>query len=188
MQGRNRDDSKLSKDPRSIRARIRRKTSKLDTDIDMLLETQGYKPVSEWSLDELARGKPKDPVTGRYKTGMPAWITPRIQTEVKKRFREETLKGLARYTTAALKVLGELLVSEETDHTGKPIVSSKDRIEIAKFIVEHTIGKPPAKIEIGEDETKWRSVLADSMVLPSGESDYHPVIDGEFEEGDDDDE
>jgi len=186
MQGRNRDDSQLSRDPRSIRARIRRKTSKLDTDIDMLLETQGYKPVAEWSLDELARGKPKDPVTGRYKTGMPAWITPRIQQEVKKRFREETLKGLAKYTTAALKVLGELLVSEETDHTGKPIVSAKDRIDIAKFIVEHTIGKPPAKIEIGEDESKWRAVLADSVALPGGD-DYHPVIEGQFEEGNDDD-
>ncbi len=184
MQGRNRDDSKLSTNPATIRARIRRRTAKFDADVDMLLNTQGYKPVSEWTMEELARGKPRDPETGRWKTGIPTWITPRIQAEVKKRFREETLHGLTRYTTAALKVLGDLLLSEETDHTGKPLVSAKDRIDIAKFIVEHTIGKAPAKIEVSDDGSKWREVLAESVALPSG-NDYHPVIDGDFEEVED---
>jgi hypothetical protein len=187
VQGRNADDSKLSQNPQTIRARIRRRTAKFDDDVDQLLRVQGYKPVSEWTLDELARGKPKGP-DGKWKSRTPAWITPRIQQEVKKRFREETLTGLTKYTTAALRVLGEMLVTDETDHTGKPIVSPKDRIDIAKFIIEHTIGKPPTKIEVGADESKWRSVLAESVALPSGETDYHPTIDGEFEEVENDDE
>lgn len=185
MQGRNRDDSKLSQDPRTIRARIRRRTAKFNDDVDQLMKAQGYKPVSEWSLEELSRGKPKNPETGRWSTGRPNWITPRIQEEVRKRFREETLMGLTKHTTKALRILGELLVSEETDHTGKPIVSAKDRMQIAMFIVEHTIGKPQSKIEIGPDESKWRSVLAESVSLPSG-TDYHPVIDGDFEEASED--
>lgn len=180
MQGRNRDDSKLSKDPRSIRARIRRKKQKFDDDVDRLLEVQGYKPVSEWDLEELARGKPKD-AQGRFKTAKPKWITPKIQEEVKKRFREETLNGLAEYTGLALKVLGELLESEEVDNNGRPIVTAKDRIDIAKFVVEHTIGKAPAKVEIGT-EAPWRNVLAESMGLPDAETEYHPVIEGDWED------
>jgi hypothetical protein len=187
MQGRNRDDSKLSQDPRTIRARIRRRTAKFNDDVDQLMKAQGYKPVSEWSLEELSRGKPKNPETGRWSSGRPTWITPRIQEEVRKRFREETLTGLTRHTTKALKILGELLDSEETDHTGKPIVSAKDKIDVAKFIIEHTIGKPPTKIEIGADESKWRSVLAESVALPGGDTDYHPVIEGEYEEVEEDD-
>ncbi len=187
MQGRNRDTSKLSKDPRTIRARIRRKTAAYQADIDLLLEQQGYKPVSEWTLDELARGKPRDPITGRWKTGMPTWITPRIQEEVRKRFREETFKGLSKYTMKALKVLGEMLDSEEVDHLGKPIVSARDKMDAAKFILEHIIGKPNNKIEVAPDSAKWREVLAESVGLPDGSDDYNPgVIEGEFEEVQDD--
>lgn len=187
MQGRNRDDSKLSQNPRTIRARIRRRNAKFNDDIDQLLKVQGYKPVSEWSLEELSRGKPKNPETGRWSTATPSWITPRVAEEVKKRFREETLHGLTKHTTKALKMLGELLDNEDVDHNGKPIVSARDKIDVAKFIVEHTIGKPPTKIEVGADESKWRSVLAESVALPSGDNDYHPVIDGEFEEAEDED-
>ena len=185
MNGRKPDD-RLSTKPQAIRARARAKKAKFQTDVELYYQHTGYKPVDQWDLEELARGKPRGP-DGRWKTGAtPRWLTPEIQQQVRDRFRERAFDGLAEYLPQAIKVLGELMVSEETDLQGKPLVSARDRLDIAKFIVEHVIGKAKQKLDI-TGTPAYRRFLADAMTLPDGSNDYAgQIVDGEVVDDDGD--
>jgi hypothetical protein len=78
------------------------------------------------------------------------------------------------------------MTSEEVDEKGRPIVDAGTRLRAATFIVEHVLGKPKAVVEIGgEDFT--RAALASAIILDDGMPQGHLVIEGEYEEADEED-
>lgn len=175
-----RDPSKLSTNPKQIRTRMRRRGLDLDRDAE-LYAIHGYKkPIHEWDLEELARGRVRDK-NGEFRGRAPSWITPVIMKEAKRRLLAETYGKLAGHIDQAVVTMGNLLTSEEVDENGKPLVDSKTKFAAAAFIIEHTIGKPKAVVEIDATEDT-KNALAAAIVLDDGQPQDHEVIDGEFTE------
>lgn len=186
--GRATDPSKLSTNPKQIRTRLRRRAANLAQDVELYAKYGYKKPVHEWDLEELARGRVRDK-NGKFTGRGPSWITPEIMKEAKRRLLAETYGKLAGHIDQAVITMGKLLVSEETDDNGKPLVDAKTKFAAAAFIIEHTIGKPKAVIEIDATE-ETKSVLASAIILDDGQPqdviDAEFTVDGEEEEYDDD--
>jgi len=185
MIGRPADESKLSREPAQVRRRLRRKHEKFSTDLDIYQDVAYGKRIEEWDLEELARGRPRAS-NGKFNGKSPAWITPAVQREAKRRLLEHTFGKLAGHVDQAITAMGNLLVSEEVDDKGRPLVDARTKFAAAAFIIEHMLGKPKALIEIGMDETT-RSAIASAIILDDGMPQGHMTIEGDFEEAEEDD-
>lgn len=181
MRAKNKD--KLSKEPKQIRNRLRRKHDHFAEDLDMYLEAIG-KPMHKWDMEELARGRIRDR-NGGFQGRTPAWITPAVQREAKRRLMDHAFGKLAGHIDQAIIVLGNLLTSTELDDFGRPIVDARTKLAAATFILEHVLGKPKAVVEV-ESADLVRQFLAGALVLGDGKP-AHPVIDGQFTEEEEDD-
>jgi hypothetical protein len=182
--GRPKDSSKLSKEPQQIRNRLRRKGKKFQEDLDMYAELAWHKPIAEWDIEELARGRPRDK-GGKFRGRTPMWITPAVQQEAKKRLLNETMGKLSHHIDKAVVTIGNLMTSEEVDDKGKPIVDARTKLAAAQFILENFLGKPKAIVELtAGDETK--SILASAIILDDGLPQGHlEILDAEIVEDDD---
>jgi len=173
------DTRRLSTNPRAIRQRIRRNGGRTAEDIALLHEIAygSVKPVTEWTLEELQKGRPRHPTAG-WRGPRPRWITPIVQAEVRRRLREETIQNLVGHTGAAIKVLAEFLKNEEEPHL---------RFRAAQLILEYAAGAPDKNIHV-TGNVQLQSMLASALVLDDG-TPAHPVIEGTLvsEEEDDDD-
>lgn len=181
VQGRPNDDSKLSQKPSQIRNRMRRKHAKFAQELELYVDTVYQKPLDEWDVEELAHGRPRDK-SGKFRGRTPAWITPAVQQEAKRRLLDHTFGSMAAYIDTAIQTVHNLMKSEEVDDNGKPIVDARVKLAAATFIIEHVVGKPKAVIEVGEDTT--RQALASAIILDDGMPQGHLVLEGEFEEMD----
>jgi hypothetical protein len=190
------DESKLSRKPSQIRNRLRRTAKKQDEifqrDLAMMYEAPDsiYKPMDEWDLEELARGRPRNTI-GKFNGKTPTWITAEIQKEAKRRLLDYTHGQLAGHIDQAVRTMYNLMVSTEVDENGKPIVDPKTKFAAAAFIIEHTIGKPKAIVEVNEGENVVARAIASAIVLDDGQPQGHRgTIEGEIvsedEEEDDD--
>lgn len=188
--GRPKDESKLSRNPKQIRNRLRRGTA-LDADIKIYTEEVWKKPIEEWDMGELAYGRPRGP-DGKFRGAAPKWITRHVQQEAKRRLLTMTMSQLAGHTDIAIKAISKLITSTEVDDNGKPIVDARTRFAAAAFIVEHVIGKPTAIIQVDASEDT-KSAIASAIILDDGRPQGHLTIEGsvveedEMEEMDDDD-
>jgi hypothetical protein len=184
------DESKLSRDPAQIRRRLRRaakgdkkRDGRIARDMEMLYQ----KPLEEWDLEELARGRPRDK-NGKFTGRLPSWCGANVQMEAKRRLITETRARLAGHADLAIRTLGNLLVSDECDMNGKPIVDAKTKYAAAAFILEHTIGKPQALVSVEVSEPK--KAIAAAIILDDGAPQGHfggNIIEGEAEWDDDED-
>jgi hypothetical protein len=193
--GRPKDESKLSRKPSQIRNRLRR-TAKLKDDVfqrdfEMLTNNpeSSYKPMDEWDLEELARGRVRNKAGG-FSGAAPAWITQEVTKEAKRRLLDYTHGQLAGHIDQAIRTMANLMTSVEVDENGKPIVDPKTKFAAAAFIIEHTIGKPKAIIEVNEGENIVARAIASAIILDDGKPQGHRgTIEGEIvpdEEEDDD--
>jgi hypothetical protein len=185
--GRAKDSSKLSTDPKQIRNRLRRKGKKFHEDLQLYAE-HGFKPLEQWDLEELARGRPRNR-NGSFAGPSPKWITHTLQVEIKRRLLTETLGQLGGHLDVALKAVRELITSTEVDEKGKPIVDPRTKLAAATFVIEHIIGKPTAVIELNQAQDFTRAAIASAIVLDDGEPQGHlGTIDGDFTVDEEDDE
>ncbi|MBM0259758.1 hypothetical protein [Micromonospora sp. 4G55] len=147
----------LSKDPHRIRTRLRRGTNP-KRDLAMLDEV-GYKPVSEWDDEELARGRPRNS-RGSFSGGpTPKWLTPVVEEERRKRLKQATFDRLMTHSLRAMEVMGELVNDPETP--------ASVRADIARFIYEQQHGKAKSKVDV--DATVGpRDALFPAIVLDDG--------------------
>lgn len=175
------DDSKLSTNPRQIRNRLRRNGGKAERDLELLQQHGGLKPLDEWDMEELARGKPRNR-DGKFRGPAPIWLTPAIILEAKRRFIRQSYGELAAHATKAIKVVYDIMMNEDVD--------DRIRLDAAKFIIEHVIGKAPATVEIDVKESS-REFLADILMTEDEQGNLVPadphVIEGTWTEEDDDD-
>lgn len=166
-----------SERPAAIRKRLRRHANNFEEDHALLQKVtlQKYKPIEEWTLEELAQGKPRGE-NGKFDGPKPKWLTPAIREEVQRRMREETLSQFAPQAAHAVRVLADFLRDDENPRL---------KFDAAKLILEYVIGKPDMKVALSGNVT-LQSMLADALVLEDG-TDAHPVIDGQFVEVEEDD-
>lgn len=190
MIGRAKDPNRLSRNPEQIRRRLRRRHEKFSEDLEMYIEVGGIKPVEEWDIEELARGRPRNK-SGGWQGKTPSWISADVTREAKRRLMDEAFGSLAGHLSDAVRTVHKLMMSEEVDDKGRPIVDAATQLKAAMFIIENIVGKPKAIIEMhAEDLTK--QMIASAIVLDDGNpQDELVILEGEIvedEEEEDDDE
>lgn len=156
-----------SNEKKQIRKRIRR-ANKVSRE-DLLLLYDG-KPIEEWDHEELARGRPRA-ADGTFKGSKPAWIDRAMHEQIVKRFEEIVREEMNGHTVDALSVIGRILDNEEIDEKGKPQVSASTKLDAAKFLVEHVIGKPKQRTET-DISVKLQGILGHAIVNPSQDGSY----------------
>lgn len=178
----------LSKEPEAIRRRLRKSNKSGMRDLQMLAEAS-RKPLDQWDMEELARGRPRAE-DGSFRGPAPKWITPVIVLEAKRRLQIGALATMGSMVADAIKVVYDMMNDTSRDDDGRPIVDSKTRLACAMFIIDHVLGKPKQRVEM-EAEGGFRSMLAKALIMRDRETGEltpaHPVIDLQAEDWTDDD-
>lgn len=184
--GRAKDPTRLSTDPAQIRRRLRRGKNR-EEDIALYAEHSHYfKPVHDWDLEELAHGRPRGK-NGGFQGRAPGWLTAEIVREARKRLVDHTSGLLGKHVEFAVRTMIKLIKSEEYDEKGRPIVDAKTKLQACMFIIEHVKGKPQQFMEV--DATNFtRQMVAAAIILDDGSPQDEPVVlEGEFEEQEEED-
>lgn len=173
------DRSKLRRTGKQIRNRLRRRTEHFEEDAKLYMEVVAKKPIEDWDLEELARGRPRDK-NGRFQGRSPSWITPIVMEEIRRRLLTDTLGMMASHLPAAIKMMGDLMANDEVDGNGRPMVDAKTKFAAASFVIEHFVGKPRAIIDLNASaEDKTKSALVKTFLLPDGKP-KHQVTGGAY--------
>jgi hypothetical protein len=158
--------------PKQIRARARRKAAKgksVTEEVQLL-----YKPVEEWDAEELARGRPRDSAGG-FTGRTPTWVNTQVREESINRFQQVIRGKVQMEAVKALEIVHNLLHDDEVDDKGKPLVPASVKLDAAKWLTEHIIGKPTQRVE-QDISVKLQAVLAQAVWSPSEEA--HPAFQG----------
>ena len=152
--------------PRQVRARARRQMRRADLhlstqEMDILLR----KPVDEWDLEELARGRPRDS-RGGIKGPKPRWITAAVHEQSMERFKAAIKSDMNATTVDAMTALRGIINNEEVDDKCKPLVPAATKLDAEKFLLEHVVGKPKQQLE-ADVSVQLQSILAVVMGNPA---------------------
>jgi hypothetical protein len=195
------EDGKLLT-PKQIRARARRRAKRGGGKGKELLSQAEfnalYKPVEEWDLEELARGKPRN-ARGDFSGKTPNWVTRQVYEQAMDRFKNLVKEGLQANAVSALDTIEWILSDDSVDEKGKLNVPASTKLDAAKFLMEHVVGKPTQRVE-GDISVKLQALLGVAMVNPAdaltpslGKPQFslahlpgQTMVMGEAEEGDDD--
>lgn len=154
--------------PKQIRARARRQASRKNGRGRKMTEVEFealYKPIEEWDLEELARGRPKG-ADGTFRGRKPGWITREVHERAMELFVENTRGEMGALTPDALDSLRWVLSSDEVDERGKPIVPASAKNQASMFILEHVVGKPKQHVQ-QDISVKLQGILGSVMVNPN---------------------
>ena len=123
-----------------------------------------YKPVDEWDVEELARGRPRN-IDGKFSGPSPQFISRELHERALERFKIMVREGMNTQTISALQTLELVMNSDEYDVKGRPIVPASTKVDVAKFLIEHLVGKPtqPTTSDIS---VKLQGILGTVMVNP----------------------
>jgi hypothetical protein len=160
---------------KQIRARLRRRVKRMEMLPDDEFASL-YKPVEEWDLEELARGRPRNR-NGRFTGPRPKWITREVHEKAMQELTRQVRAGMHAIVPDALKQLHKLVNDEQLDERGKPIVPASTKADIAKFLLEHVVGKPTQRVET-DLSVKLQGILGAVMVNPGeafGQQGYAPA-------------
>lgn len=173
--------------PKQIRARARRAGKIHAAEMDKL-----YKPIEEWDEEELARGRPRAK-DGTFKGRAPQWITREMHEAAMTRFKGIVEGKMRGETVTALTLIHKILTDEEVDDKGRPLVAAGTKLDAAKFLIEHAVGKPTQRVET-DISVRLQGLLAmatvgpghnmaDSLSLPPGLAEEDDdILEGEVEE------
>ena len=146
---------------KQIRARARRKLNRITPDEQEIL---WGKPVDQWDIEELAKGRPKDK-NGNFSGRAPGFIPRAVHEQVLQRFEQVVKSEMQAHTVEALKLINKVLTDDKTDSKGKPVVSANTKLDAAKFLIEHVIGKPKQRTET-DISVKLQGILGVAMATP----------------------
>lgn len=149
-----------SMNPKQIRARARRAGKIHAAELERL-----YKPIEEWDEEELARGRPRAK-DGSFKGRAPEWITREMHEAAMARFKGIVEGKMRGETVTALTLIHKILTDDEVDEKGKPVVPASTKLDAAKFLIEHAVGKPTQRQEM-DISVRLQGLLAAATVGPA---------------------
>lgn len=154
---------------KQIRARARRKYKRLKNAQEEILKGDefewAYKPVEEWSMKELAMGRPLPP-DGVPKGPKPRWVDMEVHEKSMDLFMKAVRTEMNANTVDALTALQMILSDDRLDARGKPLVGPSIKLDAAKFLLEHVVGKP--RQHVTQDiSIKLQGLLGTVMVNPN---------------------
>lgn len=139
------------------------------------------KPLDDWDSEELARGRPRN-AAGTFGGRPSQYITRELHERAMEKFKVLVRDEMNVHSITALKTIQMVLESEEVDFKGKPIVGAAQKLDAAKFLLEHIVGKPtqPTTTDIS---VKLQGILGTVMVNPAqgGFTPAHMGTRGEIE-------
>lgn len=159
----------LSMSDKQIRARARRKASKHQRIAQSELEKL-YKPLDEWDLEELARGRPRD-ADGKFRGRPPSYISREVHEKAMERFREMVRFEMNAHSVEAVKLLRKIMDEDDVDERGRPLVPYSTKLDAVKFLLEHVVGKPKQPVE-ADISVKLQGILGAALVIPSNPGDF----------------
>lgn len=145
---------------KQLRARARRARG----DKRQAIEEMRVKPVSEWDIEELARGRLKDK-NGNFTGAKPTWVNAAIHEQAMAEFKRRAAADARGLVPLALDRIKELMTDDRVDERGRPVVPRGVQADLAKWSIEHLLGKPTQRQEI-EVGAKLQAILATSMGVP----------------------
>lgn len=151
--------------PKQIRARARRRVKRNEVISEQEMEYLYRKPVSEWDLQELAHGRPRNE-KGHFRGPNPSWISAVVHEEAMAKYTAAVKTSMRATTVDALSVITELINDDNVDEKGKPIVPAGTKLDAAKFLIEHVVGKPTQRIE-SDVSVKLQGILGQVLVNPA---------------------
>lgn len=149
--------------PKQIRARARRRSKRAETMSEAEFNAL-YKPIEEWDLEELARGRPRNS-RGGFSGPNQRFISREVHEKAMERFRSTVKTEMNRHTVNALDVFDYIIQNDERDEKGKPIIPAGTKLEAAKFLLEHVVGKPTQRVE-NDVSVKLQAILGVVMANP----------------------
>lgn len=154
----------LSMTSKQARARARRRLKRGKEMADEAWDRL-YKPIEEWDMEELARGRCRA-ADGSFRGMPPKFITREIHERAMERFKTLVRDELNARSLTALTTIQFVLQSEEVDDKGKPLVPAGVKLDAAKYLLDHVVGKPmqPTTTDIS---VKLQGILGAVMVTPS---------------------
>ena len=175
---------------KQIRARARRHARISEAELTKL-----YKPMDEWDEEELARGRPRA-ADGTFRGASPNWITRQMHEEAMARFRGVVEGRVRSHTVDALSTVHWILNNEDVDEKGKAVIPPSTKLDAAKFLIEHVIGKPTQRQEV-DISVRLQALLAtatvgvgadgaDLLALPGGGAYEAAFGESGYDEDDDD--
>lgn len=171
---------------KQIRARARRHAKISEAEFNLL-----YKPIEEWDEEELARGRPRA-ADGTFRGQAPNWITRELHEQAMARFKGIVEGRMRQETVNALDVVRRILENDDLDDRGRPAVSASTKLDAAKFLLEHAVGKPTQRVE-QDISVRLQGLLAmatagpvnggvETFALAEGMEDEDDFIEGEVVE------
>lgn len=157
--------------PKQIRARARRqaaKKGKRARSQPVMSEQEFealYKPIEEWDLEELARGRPKG-ADGSFRGRKPGWITREVHEKSMEMFQMMVKTEMSSMSITGMDTLRYILENEESDDRGKPIIPASVKLQATTFLLEHVVGKPKQHIQ-QDISVKLQGILGAVMVNPN---------------------
>lgn len=155
--------------PKQVRARARRRyLRQMNNARPVISEAEFnaiYKPIEEWDLEELARGRPRHP-TGGFRGPKPKWITMEVHEKAMEQFKAAVKTEMGAQTIEALTVFQRMLASDDLDKRGRPVVPPSVKVQVAQFLIEHVVGKPKQHIE-SDISVRLQGILGAALVNPN---------------------
>lgn len=160
---------------RQVRSRMRRKIQKGQKVDDETFEAWAGKPIDDWDIEELARGRPRD-ARGGFRGKPPKYMPRAVHERIAERFKMLVRDQLNQNAVQALGVVSNLITSDDVDDKGKPLVPASVKLDASKWLVEHVIGKPvqPTQTDVS---VKLQGILGAVMVNPILDSDHPDMAD-----------
>ena len=124
-----------------------------------------YRPLEEWDLEELSRGRPRDKL-GRFSGKPPAWMTRELFEGAMEKFEEQMRMQLHAEAIPAMDAIRYVIRNDDVDAKGKPVVSANVKLAAAQFVMEHLLGKPQQRIQ-QDISVKLQGILGSVMVNPT---------------------
>jgi hypothetical protein len=159
---------------KATRARLRRLaqgSARQRTARQVQLHEQLYKPMSEWDAEELARGRPRDK-GGAFRGPAPGFLSRQVHEEAIKRFTDLVQSDMRAIIPTAIETVRYILEDDAVDKRGRPLVPMSTKLDAAKWVVEHLVGKPTLRVE-ADISVRLQSLLGTVMVAPEDIPDGH---------------
>jgi hypothetical protein len=115
----------------------------------------GEEDISEWDNEEIRRGRKRDQ-NGGWRGREPVVVPMALHQEAIKRTFEEAQEVLREGVLPAVKVLRDIIESEEAE--------DKDKLKAVQMILDRVLGKPVERVEINTEPEPWEEAVVAAVV------------------------
>jgi len=95
-----------------------------------------------------------------------------VHEEAIKRFTDLVHSDMRAIVPTAIETVRFILENEAVDRRGRPLVPMSTKLDAAKWVVEHLVGKPTVRVE-ADISVRLQSLLGAVMVSPEEIPDGH---------------